>query len=124
MLQEYIPNVSVVLFLGCSKCFHVAGILSRCCICLTHMLQVYAPYVSSVLRLMLHSSVSCCKCFVFQRYVVCSESHGGTTGTRESRGPTDGAHGVPRGPADRACSSSSRLSGLAHAERKKGVERS
>jgi hypothetical protein len=46
ILQEYVPNVSSVLVLCCSKFFHVASVLSGCCICCcgyTRMLQVYVP---------------------------------------------------------------------------------
>lgn len=42
----------------------VASVLSRCCICFTHMLQVHGLDVSSNFRQMLHSSVSCCTCFL------------------------------------------------------------
>jgi hypothetical protein len=45
MLQKYVPNVSTVSFLCCSKYFHVASILSGCYIYFTHMLQVYAPNI-------------------------------------------------------------------------------
>jgi hypothetical protein len=31
MLQEYVPMILVVSVLCCSKCFHVAVVLSRCC---------------------------------------------------------------------------------------------
>jgi hypothetical protein len=50
MLQQYISNVFDVSALCCSKCFmlQVVNILSECCICVTHMLQVYIPDVSSV----------------------------------------------------------------------------
>ena len=51
MLQEYVPNILGVSILLCSKCFHVASVLSGCCICFTHMLQVYGPNDSSTLDL-------------------------------------------------------------------------
>ena len=46
----------------------VASVLSGCCICFTHMLQLYVKCFVCF-RLMLHSSVLFCKCFVFQRYI-------------------------------------------------------
>ena len=94
MLQEYVRNVSVVSFLCCNKCFYVASYkcLSRCCICFTHMLQVYILNVSSAFRLMLHLSVLCCKCFMFQRYIHRVMGHGPGTGGRGavSQGPMMG----------------------------------
>jgi hypothetical protein len=63
MLQQYVPNILVVLVLCCSECFHtlqVASVLSGCCICFTHMLQVYILDISSVFVCILLSSVSCC----------------------------------------------------------------
>jgi hypothetical protein len=58
MLEEYVPIVSAVLVLCCSKCFmlQVASVLSRYCICFTHMFQVYVSNVLSV-QTMLHSTV-------------------------------------------------------------------
>jgi hypothetical protein len=68
MLQEYVPMVSTVSVLCCSKCFHVASVLSGCFICFTHMFQMYVPCFNCFRR-MLHLSVSCSE--------VCSESNRG-----------------------------------------------
>jgi hypothetical protein len=88
-----------------------------------HMFHIYVASVCSkcfiCFRLMLHSSISCCKCFVFQRYV---QRVMGAQPGRSGKGR--GELGVGRwgarhacGPADGACSSSSRLPGPARAER-------
>ena len=97
MLQEYVPNVSAVSFLCCKyfiwmlHMFHayVASVCSKCFICF---------------RLISNSSISCCKCFMFQRYVKRVMVHAlgawvrGTTswgtcrwGARRAWGPTNGA---------------------------------
>jgi hypothetical protein len=69
------------------------------------MLYMFHRYVASVcfkcficFRLVLHSSVSCCKCFVFQRYVQSVMGHSLSTGRRGPArwGAADGALGVPR----------------------------
>jgi len=62
-----------------------ASVLPGCYICFTHMFQMFH------MRCMLHSKVSCCKCFVFQRYV--QRVMGSQPGRQ---GPEDGACGVPR----------------------------
>jgi len=41
--------------------------LSGCCICFTHI-RVFSKYFIYS-RFMVHSSVSCCKCFMFESYV-------------------------------------------------------
>ena len=99
MLQEYVRNVSVVLVLCCNRCFHVAS-----CNCFIWMLHMFQTHVASVcskyficFRHMLHSSVSCCKCFVFQRYVqrVMGAWPGRWGKGVVSRGLADGAHDAP-----------------------------
>lgn len=68
-----------------------------------HLLQTYVAF----------------KCFILQVFHVseiCSESHEGT-----APAPRDGTRGTPEGRADGVCSSSSRLSGLARAEREERV---
>ena len=57
MLQQYVPNISAVSVLCCSKWFHVASCNFRCFICFTHMLQMYVPNVSSIFRRFLYSNV-------------------------------------------------------------------
>jgi hypothetical protein len=47
----------------------VASGLSRCCICFTTHVASICFKCFMCFRHMLHSSVSCCKCFMFQRYV-------------------------------------------------------
>jgi hypothetical protein len=78
---------------------HVVSVCSKCFICFRHMLH----------------SFSCCKCFIFQRYVqrVISPWPGHQGKGRDE--PGAGGWGARRvwGPADRACSSSSRLPGPA-----------
>ena len=76
MLQVYVLNVSVVSILRCNKCFHVAS-----CKFFIWMLHMFHTHVASVcskyficFRRMLHSSVSCYKCFHVSE--ICSESHG------------------------------------------------
>ena len=71
MLQEYVPMVLAILALRCSKssCCKFASVLSRRCICFTHMFQVYVLNVSSA------SDVCCIQ--VFHVSEGCSESHGG-----------------------------------------------
>jgi hypothetical protein len=87
MFQLFQSCVTVSVFM-----LQVASVLFECCICFTNMLQVYVPNISS-----LHSSISCCKCFVFQRYV--QRVMWVWTGRREKgrgeTGPADGAHGAP-----------------------------
>ena len=91
MLQEYVPMISTVLVLCCSKCFHVAN-----CKRFIWMLHMFYTYVSSVyskcficFRRMLHSSVSSFR-------VVFRESWG--------HGPSAEGWGVAsRVPADGAC---------------------
>jgi hypothetical protein len=58
MLQQYLPNISVVLVLYCGKRFHVASVLFEYFICFTHMLQVHVPNVS------LKCFFLCFKCFM------------------------------------------------------------
>ena len=58
LLQEYVPNVSSVSVLCCSKCFLVAS--CKCFIWKLHMLQWLCTYIVSV----------CFKCFqLLQKYV-------------------------------------------------------
>ena len=85
MLQGYVRNVLAVSFLCCNKCFHVAS-----CKCFIWMLHMFHTHVVSIcfkcficFKRMFRSSVSCCKCFVFQW---CSESYGGM-----ARAPGEGA---------------------------------
>jgi hypothetical protein len=116
MLQEYVPMILVVSVLCCSKCFHVAVVLSRCCICYTHMFQVYVPNV-------LFASDVCC-IQVFHVSEVCSENHRPRPGLRGigHDKPGAGGQGVWRAWVLRTatCSSSSRLLGPAHPERGAG----
>jgi hypothetical protein len=56
MLQQYVPNVSAVLVLCCSKWFHVASCKSRCFMCFTHIASARLN-VSSTFKSMLHSNV-------------------------------------------------------------------
>jgi hypothetical protein len=58
MLQEYIPNISSISVLCCSKCFHIAN--CKCFIWKLHILQWLYTYVVSVC----FKSFSC-----FQKYV-------------------------------------------------------
>jgi len=67
--------------------------------------------------LCLYSSVLCCKCFVFHRYVQRVIGHGPGAGGRSK---ADGAHDTPE-VLDEACSSSSGLSGPTCTEREDGV---
>jgi hypothetical protein len=83
---------------------YIASVCSKCSICF---------------RLMLHSSVSCCKCFVFQRYV--QRVVGAQPGTEGRADKWGTLHAW--GPADGTCSSSSQLLGPARAEREEGVRR-
>jgi hypothetical protein len=49
--------------------FHVASVLFRCFMCLTHMLQVHVPNISFVFSHMLYSNVfSCCNLLTWQTY--------------------------------------------------------
>ena len=101
MLQAYVPNVSSVFRRMLQMClFDVAYVSHICCKCFIWMLHMFHTYGVSVCSkyficfiLMLHSSVLCCKYFVFLE--VCSQSHEGTAralGERgaDSRGPTNG----------------------------------
>jgi hypothetical protein len=83
MLRLFQSYVAIGVFM-----LQVTSVLSGCCICLIHMLQVYVLNVSFASDIF-HPSVSYCKCFVFQRYV---HSHEGTT----SPGLADGPCGAPR----------------------------
>jgi hypothetical protein len=96
VLQQYFPNVSVVQYYVALSVFmlQVASALSRCCICFTHLFQVYVSDVSSISYVcciqvfyvarvlcnfihMLHSSVLCCiHVFYVARVSCCSKSHG------------------------------------------------
>jgi hypothetical protein len=49
MSQQYVPNVSIVLVLCCSKCFHVAS-----CNCFIWMLHIFHTYIANV----------CSRCFI------------------------------------------------------------
>jgi len=98
MLQGYVPNVLAVSFLCCSKYFHVASVLSRCCICFSNMLQVYVPNVS-------FASDLCCIQVFHVASVSCfrgmfRESRGTTwaqgEGARRAEGRQIGAHGASR----------------------------
>jgi hypothetical protein len=85
LFQSYV-TISVFML-------HVGSILSGCCI-VSHVCCKYMFQMFHLLQTMLHSSVSCCKCFMFQRYV---QSDPGTRGRgAASRGPADEARGVPR----------------------------
>jgi hypothetical protein len=88
MLQRYIPNISTVLVLCCSKWFYVASYKSGCFVRFTHMLQVRVPDISSLLDI-------CCiqMFFMLQVFYVVRP--------RASRGRADWACGAPR-PADGA----------------------
>jgi hypothetical protein len=62
----------------CMEAMSSSSVLCRCCICFTHMLQVFylnVKYVSHIccnnifkcfiyVRCMMHPSVLCCKCFM------------------------------------------------------------
>jgi hypothetical protein len=61
LFQSYIA-VSVFML-------QVTNVLSGCSICFTQILQVYVPNCFIYFKHMLHSSISCCKCFIFERYV-------------------------------------------------------
>jgi hypothetical protein len=59
-------------FLCCSKCFHVASckyFIYMLHMFHTHIVSVCSKYFICFRFIMLHSSVLCCKCFVFERYV-------------------------------------------------------
>jgi hypothetical protein len=73
MLETFVQNISSVLDVSCNKCFilmlhmfptYVASVLSGCCICFTHILQVFYLDVAYV-------SHMCCntifKCFICVR---------------------------------------------------------
>jgi hypothetical protein len=116
---------SAVSFLCYSKCFYIASVLSRCCICLTYMLQVYIPNVLSTLDL-------CCIQVVYVASVSCfkgifRESWGTTRERGKGRGELRvGIWGARRawGPADRVCLSPSGLLGPACVERERERRRS
>jgi hypothetical protein len=57
LFQSYVAKSALML--------QVANVLSVCCICFTHMLQVYVPNISSASDVCCILSVSCCKCFMF-----------------------------------------------------------
>ena len=57
MLQGYVPNVLAVSFLCCSKYFHVASVLSRCCICVHKYVASVCSKCFICFRRMLHSKV-------------------------------------------------------------------
>ena len=82
MLQEYVLNVSAISFLCCSKCFHVARVLSGC---------MFHTYVASVcskcfirFKWMLHSNISCCMCFILFGELTHAWSDGGTAWAPEN----------------------------------------
>jgi hypothetical protein len=67
MLQEYVPMVSVVSVLCCSKCYHVACCNCKCFI---RMLHMFDTHVSSYVPNVSYSSNICAfKCFMFQMSV-------------------------------------------------------
>jgi hypothetical protein len=86
----------------------VVSVLSGCCICFTHKLQVYVLNVSSAsdvccIQVFHIASVSCFRCMFRESW-----EHGSDAGGRGavSQGPAD--EGAARlGPTDRSCSSSS-----------------
>jgi hypothetical protein len=114
MLQEYVRNASAVSILRCNKCFYVASVLSGCCICFIHMFVSVCSKCFICFRRMLHSNVSCCKCFVFQTYVQ------RLIGARRAEGRRMGHATCLGSCVDGACSSSCRLLGPARAEREEG----
>jgi hypothetical protein len=83
ILQWYVPNVSAILVLRCSKWFHIASCKSGCFVCFTHILQVYVLNVSSTFRRMLHSNV-----FYVASVLYCT-ARGERTGHAPHRGPTN-----------------------------------
>ena len=116
MLQASVQSVSSVSDICCKRFdLDVAYVSHICCKSMFQIFQLFCSYVAVSIfmlqvfyldvvyvshtycmfmfqmfhqRLMLHSSVSYCKCFVFQRYI-CSESHGGTASAwRKGRGET------------------------------------
>ena len=93
MFHLFQPYIAASVFM-----LQVASVLSGCCICFTHMLQVYVLNISCVFRRMLHSSVSCCKCLIS----CYSESHGGMVSDgRTARVSRDGTRrATARTPLD------------------------
>jgi hypothetical protein len=88
MFQLFQSYVALSVFM-----LQIASVLSRYCICFTHTLQVYVPNVLSASDVCCIQVFSCCKCFIFQRYVQrVMGMHGLGVGARcaASRGPTDG----------------------------------
>jgi len=77
----------------------VANVLSGCCICFTHMLQVYVSNISSASDVCCIQVFSCCKCFMFQKYI--HRVIGVRPGRREM------GRVACLGPVDGTCSSSS-----------------
>jgi hypothetical protein len=67
--RQYIPNVSTVSILGCSKWFHVASCKSGRFMCFTHMLQVRVLNVSSTFQTYVaFKYFSCCR-YTYMIYI-------------------------------------------------------
>ena len=71
MFHTYVARVCLKYFSCCNKCFHVASY--KCFFWMLHMFHTHVASVCSkyfiYFRCMLHSSILCCKCFMFKRYV-------------------------------------------------------
>ena len=64
MFQLFQPYVAISVFM-----LQVASVLSGCCICFTHMLQVYVPNISSALGVCCIQVFHVTSVFMFPRYV-------------------------------------------------------
>jgi hypothetical protein len=100
MLQKYVRNILVVLVLCCNKYFHVAT-----CKCFIWMLYIFHTHVANVYsKCFICSDICCIQVFyvVIVSYFIGmfreSWGHGpGVEGSGAmSRGPVNGARGVPR----------------------------
>jgi hypothetical protein len=91
-LQEYVPNVSVVLVLCCSTCFH--GRKLQVFYLMLHMFYTYVASVCSKCFIhfirMLHSNILYCTCFILFGESMSAGSDGGTTQTLENGSRRDG----------------------------------
>ena len=86
-MQAFVQSVSSVSDVCCKRFYlDVTYVSHICCKSMFQIFQLFYSYVAVsvfmllvyVLNILSASDLCCIKCFVFQRYVVCSESHGGT----------------------------------------------